>query len=175
MHHTRQHSHKRKHVQHMADLKKEKAGLSSLVHSRSRCEIVGRLGAAVQHHDERNRLTGTIAARDVEPVTAAACIVGEPAPNELSAIGEGYRTGPRNTRLFRADQVLQRYLAQPTARCLGFPGRGMERGRAPAFGDPVDGRGTTRILGDVGQGPCRLASKSALDDRRRSAPSVITG
>ena len=49
--------------------------LREFVHLRPGSEVVGRLGTAVQHHDERERLA-SVAARNVELVRAAAGLVG---------------------------------------------------------------------------------------------------
>ena len=49
--------------------------LRQLVHPRAGGKVVGRLGAAVQHHDERQRLSG-VAARNVELVGPASGLIG---------------------------------------------------------------------------------------------------
>jgi hypothetical protein len=50
--------------------------LGERVHPRAGGEVVGRLGAAVQHDDQRRRITPT-GARDVELVPEAACMAAE--------------------------------------------------------------------------------------------------
>ena len=59
--------------------------LGHLVHARAGREIVGRLGAAVQHHDERQRLPA-ISARHVELVGAAPGLIGVGPLQELAPV-----------------------------------------------------------------------------------------
>ena len=72
--------------------------LGERIHPRAGGEVVGRLGAAVQHDDQRDRLA-TIAAGDVELVVAASGLVAVGSRQKLSAVrhdvGRLRRRAPR--------------------------------------------------------------------------------
>ena len=72
--------------------------LGKRVHPRAGGEVVGRLGAAMQHDHQRQRLP-VIAARHVELVVAAAGLIAVGSGEELGAVRQGVRcrhAGPAN-------------------------------------------------------------------------------
>ena len=60
--------------------------LSQIVHPRAGSKVVGRLGAAVQHHHKGQRLF-VIATRNIELVGATSRLIGKDVLSELCAIG----------------------------------------------------------------------------------------
>jgi hypothetical protein len=64
----------------------ECALLSQIVHSRAGSKVVGRLGAAVQHHHKRQRLF-VIPARNIELIGATSSLIGKDMFSKLCAIG----------------------------------------------------------------------------------------
>ena len=72
------------------------ASLGECIHARAGGEVVGRLGAAVQHDDQGECLP-VIAAGNVELVSTVSCVVAVGACKELSTVrhdvGRGHRKG----------------------------------------------------------------------------------
>ena len=101
--------------------------LGERVHARAGGEVVRRLGAAVQHHDQRQRRAGARAGQ-IQLVGAGARLVGEGCRDEGRALGQRRRWPPRQ-RLAAAGQVAgetTQGLAQARpgqARRSGCPGR----------------------------------------------------
>src|SRR5947207_10366163 len=60
--------------------------LGAQVHPRARGKVVGRLGAAVQHDDQRQRLAA-ILARNIEFIGSASGVIAEGSSQELTALG----------------------------------------------------------------------------------------
>ena len=61
--------------------------LSQIVHSRAGSKVVGRLGAAVQHHHKGQRLF-VIATRNIELVGATSRLIGKDVLSKLCPIGQ---------------------------------------------------------------------------------------
>jgi hypothetical protein len=165
--------------------------LGRLVHARARGEVVGRLGATVQHDDEGHGPAGAVAARHVELVGATSGLVAEGGGQELRSVrhgnprrgrGQATRSAPRELKPALAD------LVEEAAQRLGHRGRhrasrtaqgprakagaecwsGLRCGLGPhrfcRLGDSVDGRGFAPGLW-VRAGWRHLAAEHALQSR----------
>ena len=116
--------------------------LGEIVHPRAGGEIVGRLGAAVQHHHERQRLVRA-AARDVELVGAASGGIGVSALFEPGSFRQRGGSTPRG----RAVQAVE-----PRCRTPHTAEDPAERLREPQSAHARRPPGAVRLIA-LGRGP----------------------
>ena len=136
--------------------------LGERVHPRAGGEVVGRLGAAVQHDDQRHRLAA-MGAGDVELVAAASGLAAEAPGHELGALRQ--RLGrPRHRALRQPVQALRQAtlvdLVEEATQCLRHL-----RHRAAVPRPPAGQRHAAVVarLGAAGRAPTPRPSR----DRRR--------
>ena len=137
--------------------------LGRQVHPRAGGEVVGRLGAAVQHDDQRHRLP-MVAAGHVELVGAAAGRVAEALGQELRAVRQARRRCARGKRLGCAARHREAALADPVeqaAQRLGDRQPDAFRLVRHRFAVAVDGRRAA-----PGRAGRRLPRQRALQGRR---------
>ena len=151
----------------------ERLLLGEIVHPRAGREVVGRLGAAVQHHHEGQRLS-VVAAWNVELVRAASRRIGVAALVEPRAVRQRSARGPpgRGIRRARADRIAHRSRsrAAPRASAAGQPRRRRAGGRHPMAGStPLPGEGGTMSMIAVPEPAPRAGRRAPASAPRRTA------